>query len=288
MTGSLHTERRQQYERDGFASPFTVLDPAGVARYLQAFEQVEPRLVAAGGQPPHKQIHLCFRWAYDLATHPAILDLVEDLIGPDLLIHNSTVFAKPPRNPAFVSWHQDAYYFQEDESKMVAAWIALTPSTPESGCMRALAGSHKRGRLPHVSRPHPDNMLNFAALQVDTEIDEAEAVDIALQPGQMSLHQGNVIHASNANNSGGWRIGFAVRYITPDLRLGAPHYANVLARGQDRHGHYKLLEQPPTADIETGIAAHAAYRKWHSTAWQGTAFANASVGRPQPRAEHPE
>jgi non-heme Fe2+,alpha-ketoglutarate-dependent halogenase len=285
MTGSLHIEGRQQYERDGVAFPFTILDPAEVARFKETFEQVEPRLVAAGGNPPHKQCHLCFRWAYDLATHPAILDLVEDLIGPDILIHNSTIFAKPPRNPAFVSWHQDAYYFQDDESKVVAAWIALTPSTSESGCMRALAGSHKRGRLPHVFRSRLHNMINIGAggLHVDIEVDETDAVDVALQPGQISLHHGNVVHSSNPNNSDGWRIGFAVRYITPDVRMKAPHYAVVLARGQDLHGHYKLLQQVPAADIESGIAAHVAYRAWHSTA-----FASAPVGRPAPRAEQPE
>ena len=281
MTGSLYPAARQQYERDGFAFPLTILDPAEVATCKQAFEQVEPRLVAVGAKPPHKQCHLCFRWAYDLATNPTILDLVESLIGPDILIHNSTIFAKPPHNPAFVSWHQDAYYFLESESKMVAVWIALTPSTPESGCMRAIAGSHRRGRLPHVSRPHPDNMLDFSGLHVDLEINEAEAVYIVLQPGQISLHHGNVVHSSNPNNSDGWRIGFAVRYITPDLRLSTPHYAAVLARGRDTLGHYKLLEQAPAANIESGIANYVAYRAWHNTVL-------APFGGRRPRAEHPE
>ncbi len=265
MTGNLCLAGRHQYERDGFAFPFTILDPAELARYKQALEQVEPRLVAAGSKPPHKQCHLCFRWAYDLATHPKLLDLVENLIGPDILIYNSTIFAKPPRSPAFVSWHQDGTYLPQGESRMVAAWIALTPSTSEGGCMRAIAGSHKLGQLPHVSRQTPGNMLDaFAGLHVDLEVNEAEAVDIELQPGQMSLHHGNVIHASNPNNSDGWRIGFVVRYIAPDVQATIPLYQVVLARGRDDHGHYKLFDQVPPEDIEDGVAGHVAYRAWHS------------------------
>jgi ectoine hydroxylase-related dioxygenase (phytanoyl-CoA dioxygenase family) len=262
MTGDLSSARRQQYERDGFVFPLTVLEPAELVTYKVALEQVGPLLVAAGGKPPHKQCHLCFRWAYDLAMRPSILDLVEGVIGPDILVYNSTIFSKPPRSSEFVSWHQDSYYLLQNEARMVAVWIAMTPSTPESGCMRAIAGSHKRGQLPHVSRLAPDNMLDFAGLHVELEIDEAKVVDIVLQPGQVSLHHGNTIHASNPNNSDEWRIGFVIRYITPDVRVRTPHHGVMLARGRDVHGHYKLLEQAPPTDIESGVARHVAYREW--------------------------
>jgi len=107
MTGLLTTAGRQQYERDGFVFPINLFRPAELDRYKQAFEQSALSLVAAGAKPPHKQCHLCFRWAYDLATDPRLLDVVEELIGPNILVFNSTVFTKPPRNPSFVSWHQD-------------------------------------------------------------------------------------------------------------------------------------------------------------------------------------
>jgi ectoine hydroxylase-related dioxygenase (phytanoyl-CoA dioxygenase family) len=265
MTADLSSAERQQYERDGFLFPLPLLEPAEVAMYKQALEQAESQLVAAGDKPPHKQFHLCFRWAYDLAMHPRILDLAEAIVGPDLLVYNSTVFAKPPRSPVFVSWHQDSYYFLQDEPKMVAVWVALTPSTSESGCMRAVAGSHKLGRLAHVSHIHPDNMLDVSGLHVNLEINKAQVVDIELQPGQISLHHAHAVHASNPNNSDGRRVGIVFRYIAPDARVSAPQYGAVLARGRDVHGHYKLLEQPPPADIEGGVVNHLAYRAWHKS-----------------------
>jgi len=258
MGSTLSPAERQRYEREGFALPFAVLEPAEVATYKQAFEQLEPQLVAAGVKPPHAQCHLHFRWAHELATHPAVLDLVEELIGPDILVHSTTIFAKQPRHPGFVSWHQDAHNWKLDEPRLVSAWVALTPSTVENGCMRAIPGSHKQ-RLPHAVRPHPDNMLRLTGLHVELEIDEAEAVDFVLQPGQMSLHHADVVHGSNPNDSDGWRIGFATRYVATDVRQSTPHHEVVLARGRDVHGHYKQLAQAPSADTESGVAAHAAF-----------------------------
>ena len=276
MTGIFTSARRQQYERDGFVFPINLFGPAELDRYKQAFEQSARSLVAAGAKPPHKQCHLCFRWAYDLATDPRILDMVEELIGPNILVFNSTVFAKPPRNPSFVSWHQDSTYLTGGESKIVAVWLALTPTTPESGCMRVIAGSHKLGRLPHVSRPHADNLLTFGSLEVDHEIDDTHAVDVELQPGQISLHHGDTIHGSGANRSDHWRTGIVIRYAPPEVRTTAPLYRVVMARGRDTHGHYTLLEQVPPLDIASGVAGHTAYREWHDRTLGPSTSAEAS------------
>jgi ectoine hydroxylase-related dioxygenase (phytanoyl-CoA dioxygenase family) len=257
MGSTLSPEECQQYERNGFAFPFTVLEPTEVAMYKQAFDQLEPRLVATGARA-HGQCHLHFRWAYELVTHPSILDVIEKLIGPDILVHSTTIFAKQPRKPGFVSWHQDAYHWHLDEPRLVSAWVALTPSTSENGCLRVVPGSHKR-RLPHAIIQRPDNMLKSAGLHVELEINEAEVVDFVLQPGQMSLHHANVVHGSNPNNSDGWRIGFAIRYVASDVRQSTPHHEVVLARGRDIYGHYKRIEQPPSTDIDSGVAAHAAF-----------------------------
>jgi ectoine hydroxylase-related dioxygenase (phytanoyl-CoA dioxygenase family) len=162
---------------------------------------------------------------------------------------------------------------------MVAVWLALTSSTSESGCMRVIAGSHKRGRLPHVSRPHPDNLLKFGSLEVDCEVDDTSAVDVELQPGQISLHHGDAIHGSTANRSDHWRTGIVIRYVPPEVKITAPLYRVIMARGRDTHGHYRLLEQVPPLDTASSVAGHTAYREWHDRTFHPPTSAESPSGR---------
>lgn len=194
-----------------------------------------------------------------------MLDAVEGLIGPDLLVHTTSLFCKQPRDPAFVSWHQDAHNWRLDEPRLVTAWVALTESNDANGCMRVVPGSHL-SQLEHEARPHEDNML-ATGLSVAGEVDESEAVDFVLAPGQASLHHADLVHGSGGNRSDGKRIGFAIRYVSPSVTQERPHHAVVLARGEDRHGHYELLETPPSDDFEQALAAHEAF--WRRIAERG-------------------
>ena len=94
--------------------------------------------------------YLLFRWAADLVRHPAILDCVEALIGPNILVFHTTVWFKEPRSAKSVPWHQDATYFGLEPFEHVTAWVALTPSTEEMGCVVMLPGSHRQGQLAHT------------------------------------------------------------------------------------------------------------------------------------------
>jgi non-heme Fe2+,alpha-ketoglutarate-dependent halogenase len=120
-----------------------------------------------------------------------------------------------------------------------------------------IPGTHREG-LDHEARPHRDNLLP-TGLTLTTEIDESEAVDFVLAPGQASLHHADLVHGSNGNRSGGKRIGFAIRYVSPAVTQERPHHAVVLARGEDAHGHYELLDEEPSGDFETALAAHQAF-----------------------------
>lgn len=207
-----------------------------------------------GLTPRHAQLHLHFDWAFALATRPAVLDAVEQIVGPDVLVHSTSLFCKQPHDPAFVSWHQDAHDWRLDNSRLVSAWVALTESTPENGCMRVIPGSH-RERLDHEARPSEDNML-AAGLTVADAVDETTAVDFVLEPGQMSLHHADLVHGSRGNRSDVKRIGFAIRYVSPSVQQERPHHPAVLARGTDSYGNYELLEDPPVSDFKQAIAAH--------------------------------
>ncbi len=258
MGSTLSPAQRRRYERDGFIFPVAVLTPEEACAYRRAYEGLEPRLALAGLSPPHAQCHLHFPWAFELATHAAILDCVEDLIGPDILVHSTTCFSKPAHDPGFVSWHQDAYNWRLDEPRLVSAWVALTASTPENGCMRALPGTHLR-RLSHEQRPHPDNMLKLTGLNVQLEFDEADAVDFVLAPGEISLHHADLVHGSEPNRSDDERIGFAIRYVSPEVGQVSEHHPVVLARGRDDHGNYEHQSIPPPPDLTAGVAAHNSF-----------------------------
>ena len=251
----------ERYERQGVLFPVPVLTTAEVARFRAAVEDLEMRL---GGRPKPTammQPHLFFPWAYELVTHRAVLDAVEPILGPDILVHSVSIFSKHPRTADFVSWHQDGYYWGLDAPRLTSAWIALTDSTAENGCLRVVPGSHHVDRLPHRDRPYsPDNLL-ASGLEVAVEVAEGDALDVTLAAGEMSLHHVNIVHGSGPNRSAGQRIGFAIRYVAPVVRQTLEHHAVVLARGRDDHHHYTLLEQPPAGPLEEGLAAQAEFAR---------------------------
>ena len=247
-----------QYQRDGILFPIPVLTPDETARFRAAFEEVAARL---GGRPVAQALghtHTHFRWAYDLATHPRILDAVEDVLGPDILVWTVSIFPKYPRDPGYISWHQDGTYWGLDSTRVTTAWVALTDSIVANGCMRVVPGSQERPILPHRDTYAPDNRLSRGQ-EVEVAVEEKDAVDVVLRAGEMSLHHVNIIHGSNPNPSDSWRIGFAPRFTTPETRQidGEPPTA-VLARGRDRHGHFKLIPGAPTLGFDEALAAQQA------------------------------
>jgi ectoine hydroxylase-related dioxygenase (phytanoyl-CoA dioxygenase family) len=263
MPKQLSTNQIERYQRDGVLTPLRVLSEEETTRYRRAYEELEERL---GGRPKATQLsltHLYFPWAYELVTHPKVLDAVEDLLGPDILVWSSSIFAKRARDPAYISFHQDGTYWGLGSTQVTTAWIALTPSTVENGCMRVAPATHLDPIHPHVETHAENNMLTRGQ-EVQAEVDESQILDIVLQPGEMSLHHVSIIHGSNPNLSDHKRIGFAIRYMTPQVRqLGEPNPV-VLARGQDEFHHNELLETPPApANLEEAIQRHQEAARKH-------------------------
>jgi len=282
MSQVLTAEQRERYHRDGILFPIPALSPGEVARFRAAFEDLAGRL---GGRPVAQalaQTHLYFRWAYELATYPAVLDAVEDVLGPDILVWTVSIFPKYPRDPGYISWHQDGTYWGLDSREVTTAWIALTDSTGESGCMRVAPGSHRHPILPHRDTYAPDNRLSRGQ-EVQVEVAEQDAVDVVLQAGQMSLHHVNIIHGSTPNRSDRSRIGFAIRFTTPKTRQieGEPPTA-VLARGRDDYHHFELLAAPPALGVEEAVAAQQAAGRRLVTALRKTTGHYATGDRGDP------
>jgi hypothetical protein len=254
MPKVLTEDQVARYHRDGLLFPLPALSKTEVAHFRSWHDELDRRL---GRQPTARQkgdCHLHFKWVCDLATHPAVLDAVEDIIGHDILIHSSTIFCKYAHDEKFVSWHQDSHYWGLSEPRLVSAWIALTDSTIENGCLRVLPGTHTR-RFEHLEKPQQTNILE-KGLTVSGDLNEAGAVDVLLPAGQMSFHHANLVHGSKPNKSIGPRIGVAVRYVATAVKQDKFHIPVILARGRDEYHYYRVQERP-TADIDEGLRLQA-------------------------------
>ena len=251
MSASLSPLQVQRFHEQGFLAPIPVLSGSDAARYRQRLERassVQPELAT---RVLRMKSHLVFGCLDELARHPAVLDAVEAIIGPDILVWTSSMFSKPARSPDFVSWHQDITYWGLEPPDVVTAWIALTDSLPDNGCMRVVPGTHRAAVLSHRDTFAAHNMLSRGQ-EVAVAVDETAAVDLILQPGEMSLHHVKIVHGSRANSSGRPRLGYVVRYIAPTVRQAAGAVDSAaLVRGRDDHRHF--LDDPrPTADFDAG------------------------------------
>lgn len=246
MPCRLTPDAISHYHRDGYLAPLSALSGAEIAAYLDRLTHVEQGL--SGRLPPTRNVkaHLLLPWLWDLVHDPRILDPVEDVLGPDVLCWASGFFDKRPGEPHHVPWHQDATYWGLAAPDALTAWIAFTPSHPGNGGLRVVPGTHGT-LLAHGDTGDKFNMLPGRET-VLTDVDEASAVDIVLQPGEMSLHHLLLIHGSRANDSQERRCGFAIRYIAGHLgKVRGGRGTATLVRGRD-HGHFDL-EQPPEGDF---------------------------------------
>ena len=238
----------ERYERDGFIFPIEVFSETEIARYRSAFQT----LFENHSPKRFDRLHLFFDWAHQIVTHNALLDVIETILGDDILVYGTLVFSKQPHDLRYASWHQDSFYSGLHLTPSTSAWIALTPSNPANGCMRVLPGSHKLGLLDHENVPDDPHMLNRRGERVKLDVDESQAVDVVLKPGQLSLHQSTIVHGSNPNTSGEPRIGFIVRFVTSDMKN--PDTRLLRVRGNGDCGHLQLAEPPRGDALEDWLA----------------------------------
>ena len=234
------------YARDGFVFPIDLIS-IDDARNLRAdLESAEADLAE---QPAELAMlrgstaHLLPSFA-ELIRHPRLVASVSEILGPDLLAWGGQCFIKEPQTPNHITWHQDLTYWGLDDQQEVTVWVALSPATQQSGCMRFVAGSHKRPIVEHVDTFAEENMLSRGQ-EIAVEVDESDATDVVLEPGQASLHHGHLFHASNPNQSDDRRIGFAIRLIATAMAMpGGEELAVLPVSGEDRYNHFQLATPP--------------------------------------------
>ncbi|MEM9358711.1 MAG: phytanoyl-CoA dioxygenase family protein [Pseudomonadota bacterium] len=232
-----------QYQNEGFLHPVQIITQDEAAQMRQALEQIEsdhPDVLVGAGR---NNAHIVLPFLDAFVHNQRMLDVVEDLIGPDILVWASVLFIKEPNDPGYVSWHQDYTHMGLEPHAGVSAWLALTPSTVESGCMRMIPGSHRGEILDHHDTFDEDNILTRG--QTIYGIDESKAVDLLLQPGEISLHHPHTVHASSPNLSAERRIGFTIQsYIPPHVRQTKIPGHVQRARGQNLYQHMIEVQRP--------------------------------------------
>ena len=272
MGKQLTDKAIQQFHERGYYLPLDVASVEEIQEMRRQLEAFEAKSGSALRGTNRFKNHLLFKWLSDLIRSPKILDAIEGLIGPNLLVWSTDWWIKEAQSSKFVSWHQDSQYWGLDTRELVTVWVALSPSTMESGCMRVLPGSHLGPDLPHKETFHDDNMLTRG--QQIEDIDETLAVNLEVDTGKAVIFAYRIAHASHPNRSNDRRIGLAIRYIPPDARQ---QYADTdsatLVRGEDTVGHFEL-EPEPACDfdpvtVEFHRHAEEERRKilYHGTDW---------------------
>ena len=200
---------------------------------------------------------LLYPWAAKLIRHKGILDAVESLIGPNILVFHTTVWFKNAGAGNYVPWHQDATYFGLYPYEHVTAWVALTDSTLENGCVEVLPGSHNSGQKPH--RDNRDELAMLSRGQtLSINLDESAGVPLELSAGDVSFHHTLLMHRSAPNKSREPRIGIGISYIPTHVRhLTKTRLSATLVRGVDRFGYFDKEPSPKKENDEASISAHA-------------------------------
>ncbi len=239
----LSQDQINQYHQDGYCSPIDVMSEDEALNLAEKLKQAEEKYPEALEGKNRNNAHLVFTFMDQIAFNQAILDIVEDLIGPNILAWGSVLFVKEPQSQAYVSWHQDATYMGLEPQNFVTPWLALSPSNEQSGCMSVIPGSHKSEIQQHQDTFEGNNILTRGQNIID--VDESKAKNLILRPGQASCHHARLIHGSRPNKSNHRRIGVALQaYISPELRQVKGESFAILARGEDKYNHHQLMSRP--------------------------------------------
>ncbi|MEM7742535.1 MAG: phytanoyl-CoA dioxygenase family protein [Pseudomonadota bacterium] len=237
-----HNNIASTYDRDGFVFPIRVFPEAQAESYRANLERAEQiaRGIPEGDTLFREYSNIGLSFVGEILESRAVTDPVAAILGEDLIVMACSFFIKPASSTAFVSWHQDLHYWGLEGDDEVTAWVALSPATKASGCMKFVPGSHRQV-AEHRDTFAEDNLLTRGQ-EIAVEVDEADAVAVELAPGEMSLHHGRLFHGSDPNTSDDRRIGLAIRYVPTRMKqMSGAKMCATLARGEDRFGNFELV-----------------------------------------------
>ena len=232
------------FVENGYLGPYAAMPPDEMAGMRQA---IDARVLTADGPNPRRPMqsrHMDHAVVYDLAAHPAIIDRIAGLLGPNIVVWTTNFWLKEP-GAAEIPWHQDINFWPIEPPVNVSAWIAIDEVTAENACVRIIPGSHRQS-LQHRSAPEEmaiHEMVDPAAY------DAGQAVNMELKPGEFFLFSERLLHASSKNTSDKRRLGLSVRVTIPIVHIFQdshlhPGHTAILAKGEDVMGFNRYAGRP--------------------------------------------
>lgn len=254
---------KPRFREQGYYAPIRILTEEEAAEAVKKYAELKHKMLQVFGEIHRFKLHLLVGWLADIVRHNKILDIVEELLGPDILCWSSDFFVKPAHDPGFVSLHQDTTYAGlSPHDGIVNVWLAFTPSNSANGCLQVVPGTHKLGQLSHINTFAENNLLFFGqTVELDSVTDNEpnkrtnKVVDIELKAGEASLHHMALVHGSQPNHSAIPRVGYVIRYISPDVIQSKAPDSATLVRGENISGHFALEPLPEKDWSKEAVAA---------------------------------
>jgi hypothetical protein len=252
LADSGESERAAHFRDNGYVSPIRVLDDRQAAAARSEFDEMERRL--GGRWTPNEQwagdLEYASGFVWKVATQDRLLDVVEEIIGPDILLVNITRFfcRYGFDEQGHIDWHQDVTYLGLDPPELVTAWYAIDDVDEQNGCLRVVRDSHRDGVRPHGQGRRPGNISTRSDSSIElSDEDERKVVTLTLGSGQACLFSGLTIHGSGFNRTPRRRAGLACRYMSPRVIANEESLvvAAALVRGRDDFHNYSALPAMP-------------------------------------------
>jgi ectoine hydroxylase-related dioxygenase (phytanoyl-CoA dioxygenase family) len=255
MPKALSEQQIEHFHSQGFLEAIPVLSQAEVAHYrgcLEAFERTYPNDI----KKLKSKSHILCPWVADIARNERILDVYEDLIGPDILCYSMAFRVKEPDGKTFAGWHQDGAANPIKPILVIGA-LALADCSLAHGCLKVIPGSHKNGVLQHIDTGDPDSILSRGQY-ISADIDESKAENLELKAGEIGLFNAGIVHSSPINTSGERRLILLVEMIPTDTEVRAHRDSAMLVRGMDA---FNNVDVDPAPSEEFGPNERAAWRR---------------------------
>ena len=244
------------YDDNGYFLPIDVMSSSKAFEASRKLEKISKNPNSNILHPWNLQAHLLANWIYNICSNPKVLDIIELLIGPNILIQSADIFIKPPKNNKHINWHQDANYWGLEPFELVTGWIALTDVFPRNGCMNYLPKSHLFNKIHHTETFDKNSDLTRGQ-EINLNIDIDKQVPVILKAGQMSLHHCLLAHGSGSNLTDKHRVGIAIRYLPTHVKqTDGPPISMILARGEDKFNYFQKDKIPKGDFDEITIAEH--------------------------------
>ncbi|MFW5844596.1 MAG: phytanoyl-CoA dioxygenase family protein [Planctomycetota bacterium] len=243
MPKVLSQDQVERFRSQGYLlPPEPIFNPARFQALCDYFEELQERWRIHTGRPIEEmdKTHFWDTRLFDWAADEHLLDLVEDIVGPDITLFSTHFIAKPPGSGKRVPWHEDSGYWRTlwDPMDVVTVWLAIDPSTRANGCMQVIPGSQVNGYSDYEAVEDAAGNVFPTRIRSD-QMDESRAVALELEPNHCSLHHARIIHGSEPNTSDQRRCGLTMRYVGSQARWLAEdrhrHHRNYALRGRIHH-----------------------------------------------------